>query len=133
MAIGDITTKDTLTRTGVGSGARWCKANGEYWVLIYDTVGSDEITVESYRINESTGAISDSPIHTRSFSQIYGAPFFAKQISEGVVAVWGRNGTTVGGDGVIITISVSSSGVIGAAVLGSLTWKVVDDAAETVR
>lgn len=133
MAIGDITAKDRLVRTDVGRIAHWSKANGNYWILAYNKPGSDDITVESYLLDPSTGLWdSDTPVDTQDFSDLYGAPLFAKQIAEGVVAIWGTNGPTTGGDGKIITIAVSSSGIINPAILGSLVWKVADDAAEAI-
>ncbi len=129
MATGDITEKDSLTRTDVGTSGRWCRAIGSYWILVYDTDGSNNVTVETYLIDSVTGDIG-SLVDSQIFTELYGATAFAKHIAEGVVAIWGLDGTTVGGDGKVITVSISSSGIISSTILGSQVWKVVDDAAE---
>ncbi len=132
MALGDITARDSLLRTDVGAGGHWSQANGAYWVLVYNKDGSTDVTVETYLINKWTGDIG-SLVDTQDFSELYGGPFFVKYIADGVVAICGRDDSSVGGDGLIITIAVSSIGAISATILGSVTWKVVDDDFEEVN
>ncbi|KKK80193.1 hypothetical protein LCGC14_2825930, partial [marine sediment metagenome] len=130
MAIGDITAKDRLVRTNVGTSGRWCLANNNYWILAYNKDASNSITVETYHVHPK--GVIGTIVDTQDFSELYGSPSFAKQISTGVVAIWGLNGSTIGGDGKIITIAVSSTGAITSSILGSLVYKVVDNSLESL-
>ncbi len=130
MALGDITAKDALVRTDVGTNGRWCLANNNYWILAYNKDASNSITVETYHVHPK--GVIGTIVDTQDFSELKHSPTFAKQISSGVVAIWGLNGDTVGGDGKIITIAVSSTGAINSTILGSLVYKVVDETTEAL-
>ncbi len=129
MAFGDITFKDSINRLNVGPTHTWCKAYGDYWALLYRKTGTNDLIIETYTIDPVTGLIGDAAIDTHTFAEatINGAGLFhATYIADGVIAIWYRQPEdTVGGDGKLVTVGISSVGVINHSVLGNITWKVI--------